>query len=50
MPFAPSPLQKFHHYYGIVRLPFLLRYFDLIGTSYLCLFALHQNQDLSCSL
>lgn len=49
MPFAPvvcdpSPLQKLLHYYGIVRLPVLLRYFDLVEITYLCLFTLHQNR------
>ncbi len=48
MPFTPSPSQEFHRYYGIDRLPVFPRYFDPMGTSYLCLFACHQNRDLPC--
>ena len=45
MPFAPSPLKAFNHFYEIIQLPALIHDIDLVEMLNMHLFA--SNQDLS---
>ena len=47
IPFAPFPLQKLHHYYGIIRHPCMHRYYASRIFS-ACAFPLTSYRDFPC--